>query len=100
SLDREKFLAAKAEAEQKLGVQKKKLEAWFGESFNPGSPDQCKRLLKVLGMGDVESADAKAMNACAAVHPFNELIVSAILAYRKQAKLLSTYFVWEKFWNN
>lgn len=100
SLDHEKFLAAKAEAEAKLEVQKKKLEAWFGESFNPGSSDQCKRLLKVLGMGDVESADAKAMNACAAVHPFNELIVSAILAYRKQAKLLSTYFVWEKFWNN
>jgi hypothetical protein len=100
SLDHEKFLAAKAEAEQKVEVQKKKLEAWFGESFNPGSPDQCKRLLKVLGMGDVESADAKAMNACAAVHPFNELIVSAILAYRKQAKLLSTYFVWEKFWNS
>lgn len=99
SLDHEKFLAAKAEAEAKLEVQKKKLEAWFGESFNPGSSDQCKRLLKVLGMGDVESADAKAMNACAAVHPFNELIVSAILAYRKQAKLLSTYFVWEKFWN-
>jgi DNA polymerase I-like protein with 3'-5' exonuclease and polymerase domains len=51
-------------------------------------------------MGDVESADAKAMTACAAVHPFNELIVSAILAYRKQAKLLSTYFVWDKFWND
>ena len=100
SLDQQKFLAAKAEAEAKLEVQRKRLEAWFGESFNPGSPDQCKRLLKVLGMGDVESADAKAMNACAAVHPFNELIVSAILAYRKQAKLLSTYFVWEKFWNN
>jgi len=99
SLDQQKFLAAKAEAEAKLEVQRKRLEAWFGESFNPGSPDQCKRLLKVLGMGDVESADAKAMSACAAVHPFNELIVSAILAYRKQAKLLSTYFVWDKFWN-
>lgn len=100
SLDREKFNSAKDSAEAKLEVEKLKLAAWFGPVFNPGSPDQCKRLLKVLGMGEVESADAKAMVACAAIHPFNERIVSAILAYRKQAKLLSTYFKWEKFWND
>lgn len=100
SLDKAKFDSARADAEAAVAVEKAKLAAWFGDKFNPGSPDQCKRLLKVLGMGDVESADAKAMTACAAVHPFNELIVSAILAYRKQAKLLSTYFVWDKFWND
>lgn len=100
SLDKAKFDAAKLEAEIKLGVEKTKLQAWFGDKFNPASPDQCKRLLKVLGMGEVESADAKAMTACAAVHPFNELIISAVLAYRKQAKLLSTYFQWDKFWND
>ena len=99
SLDAQRFNDGKQAAQAALAEQKGKIAAWLGTSFNPASPDQCKRLLKVLGMGDVESADAKAMNACAAAHPFNELIVSAILAYRKQAKLLSTYFVWEKFWN-
>jgi DNA polymerase I-like protein with 3'-5' exonuclease and polymerase domains len=99
SLDRERFEAGKQKAEAALAEKSARLAKWFGDKFNPASPDQCKRLLKVLGMGDVESADAKAMNACAAVHPFNELIVSEILAYRKQAKLLSTYFVWDKFWN-
>ena len=99
SLDRTKFDSARQSAETRLELHRRKLAAWFGEDFNPGSPDQCKRLLKVLGMGEVESADSKAMVACAAVHPFNELIVSEILAYRKQAKLLSTYFKWEKFWN-
>ena len=99
SLDRERFESGKVEAEARLKVQRDKLAAWFGEKFNPASSDQCIRLLKILGMGDLESADSKAMIACAAVHPFNELIVSAILAYRKQAKLLSTYFKWEKFWN-
>jgi len=99
SLDRERFDSARQAAETKLELHRKKLSAWFGEAFNPGSPDQCKRLLKVLGMGDLDSADSKAMVACAAVHPFNERIVSEILAYRKQAKLLSTYFKWEKFWN-
>jgi len=99
SLDRERFDSARQAAETKLELHRKKLSSWFGEEFNPGSPDQCKRLLKVLGMGDLDSADSKAMVACAAVHPFNERIVSEILAYRKQAKLLSTYFKWEKFWN-
>lgn len=99
ALDKVKFDQGKQAAETKLEERRKRLAAWFGDKFNPASPDQGKRLLKVLGMGDVDSADAKAMTACAAVHPFNELIVSEILAYRKQAKLLSTYFVWEKFWN-
>lgn len=98
SLDSTKFDSAKSDAEAKLAIEKAKLSAWFGPVFNPGSPDQCKRLLKVLGMGTVESADAKAMIACASIHPFNERIVSAIIAYRKQAKLLSTYFKWDKFW--
>jgi hypothetical protein len=99
SLDKSRFDLAKAKAEAELEKHRAKLSAWFGEGFNPRSPDQCKRVLKVLGMGDVESSDAKAMNACAAVHPFNELIVSEILAYREQAKLLSTYLDWDKFWN-
>lgn len=100
SLDSTKFDAGKIVAEAALKVQADKLSAWFGPKFNPASPDQCKRLLKILGMGIVESADAKAMIACAAIHPFNELIVSTVLAYRKQAKLLSTYFKWDKFWND
>lgn len=99
SLDKEKFTEAKEKAEAALNVQQQKLTAWFGPTFNPASPVQCKNLLMVLGMKNVESADSKSMIACAAVHPFNELIISAIIAYRKQAKLLSTYFKWEKFWN-
>jgi DNA polymerase I-like protein with 3'-5' exonuclease and polymerase domains len=100
-VDKAIFERNKAEAEEKLKVVAKPLAAWFGPKFNPGSSDQVKRLLTVLGMGkDIDSSDAKALNACAAAHPFNEKIVSAILAYRKQAKLLSTYFKWEKFWND
>jgi len=98
SLDRAKFDEAKAAAEVAVEKQREKLHAWFGPSFNPASPDQCKRLLKVLGMGEVESADAKAMNACAAVHPFNELIVSAILAYRKQAKAVKSWIMVDSDW--
>lgn len=99
SIDRNRFDIAKDAAERELSVQEQKLTAWFGPKFNPRSPDQCKRLLKVLGAGDVDSSDAKAMAAAAALTPFNTLIVSAIIGYREQAKLISTYLVWEKFWN-
>lgn len=99
ALNKPMFDIKMAEATAALKIQATKLAIWFGADFNPNSPDQCKRVLQVLGMRGVESADAKSMVACASVHPFNELIVSAILAYRKQAKLLSTYFKWEKFWN-
>lgn len=100
SLDRNRFNIAKDAAERELSVQEQKLTAWFGPKFNPRSPDQCKRLLKVLGAGDVDSSDAKAMAAAAALTPFNTLIVSAIIGYREQAKLISTYLVWDKFWND
>lgn len=99
SLDREVFDAKQLEAQTKLDAHAATLAAWFGPVFNPGSPDQCKRLLTVLGVKDVEAADAKALNSCAAMSPFNTRVVGEILAYRKQAKLLSTYFKWEKFWN-
>jgi DNA polymerase I-like protein with 3'-5' exonuclease and polymerase domains len=98
-LDKKVFDQKMLAAQTALAVQEQKLAAWFGPVFNPASPIQCKNLLRVLGMKNVEAADAKTMVACAAVHPFNELIISAIIAYRKQAKLLSTYFKWEKFWH-
>lgn len=98
-VNKERFESTKAAVEEKLKKHAKNLAEWIHPKFNPRSPDQVKRLLKVLGMGNVESSDAKALNAAAAVHPFNELIISEIIAYREQAKLLSTYFVWEKFWN-
>ena len=100
SLDKQEFDRRRADCEAQVEAHGKRLAAWFGDDFNPRSPDQGKRLLKVLGMGDVESADAKALNACAAVHPLNTLIIDELISYRKAAKLLSTYFVWEKFWND
>jgi len=99
AVDKKVFDERKLAAEVALEAQARKLAAWFGPAFNPSSPVQCKNLLRVLGMKQVESADAKSMTACAAVHPFNELIITAVTGYRKQAKLLSTYFKWDKFWN-
>lgn len=93
------FKSKKAEAETKRDASLKKLHHWIGPSFNPNSPIQMGKLLKVLGCGNLGGAGNKELNTAAASSPFNTLIISEIQAYRKQAKLLSTYFVWEKFWN-
>lgn len=97
-LDKDRFSAAKAAAEEAIAPHVAKLNAWI-PGFNPGSPDQCKRLLSVLGVPS-EAAGKIELIAAASVHPLNALIIGEILAFRKQAKLLSTYFVWEKFWND
>lgn len=99
ALNKGRFDAKQAEAQTKLSAHAATLATWFGEAFNPGSSQQCERVLTVLGMKDVDGADAKALNNAAAASPFNTRIVDEILAYRKQAKLLSTYFKWDKFWN-
>jgi len=92
------FTKQRAASSEQLAVVKQKLASWLGAGFNPLSPVQCKNLLRVLGAKGVDSADNAAMNATAATHPFNELIISEVLAYKKQAKLLSTYLVWDKMW--
>lgn len=103
SVDEKEFNASKTEIETILGMHESRLSAWIGAKFNPNSSDQCKRLLKVLGCakkdGTVPSADDKALTAAASAHPLNALILGEIQKVREYRKLLSTYLVWEKFWN-
>ena len=62
-----------------------------GESFNVASPKQMKALLKILGCGDLKSADATNLNKARFRHPFNSRVISHILKVRKARKLVSTY---------
>lgn len=100
AINLDEFHKGKAEAERELSIPQQKLAAWISPKFNPNSPQQCVNLLKVLGVKNVESADAKVLAAASTVHPINELILSEVTAYKKQAKLLSTYFKEEKFWHS
>lgn len=65
-------------------------------NFNPGSSQQTKKLLKVLGMGDVDSADETALKKAMYMHPLNDRILSMILDIRGYRKLVSTYLVADK----
>ena len=86
-----------------LHAQAKKLESSMEESlsklrkmtgvpnFNPSSPKQVLALMKILGDKKAESSDEKSIQACSYLHPLNERILTHILDYRGQRKLLSTY---------
>lgn len=69
-------------------------------AFNPRSPKQMLNLFKVLGLGHLTSADANNMKVAMASSPFNNALLSKIDEWKKDAKLLSTYLVDEKLWNN
>lgn len=60
-------------------------------NFNVASPIQMKALLKILGCGDLKSADEKNLKKARFRHPFNARIINHVLAVRKARKLISTY---------
>jgi DNA polymerase I-like protein with 3'-5' exonuclease and polymerase domains len=59
--------------------------------YNPGSPDQNKRMLRILGCDKVKSADAKYMKRVMHKHPFLELMLDLVLRYKKEEKMIGTY---------
>jgi DNA polymerase I-like protein with 3'-5' exonuclease and polymerase domains len=60
-------------------------------AFNPGSPVQVKKLLQVLGAGQITSTNAKDLKKAALFHPLNDWFISRIIQYREAKKLLSSY---------
>ena len=61
--------------------------------FNVNSSPQMKQLLKVLGCGDLTSADEKNLKKARFRHPFNARVISLVITIRKARKLVSTYLV-------
>lgn len=62
---------------------------WYG--FNPNSPPQVKLLFQALGAKDVKTTDAKARKKLAEKSPIAARIFASIDAWKKAAKLVSTY---------
>jgi len=104
AVDEAEFKLSKAEIEAELKKHEDKLTSWIHPKFNPGSPVQVKNLLFNLGYRDrdgglPDSSDDKTLTAAGAMSPFNALICEEIQSVREYRKLLSTYLVWEKFWD-
>jgi DNA polymerase I-like protein with 3'-5' exonuclease and polymerase domains len=88
-------LEKEAEAEKELIT----LRTWLNnKDFNPNSPLQVKTLFKILGCGHLPDTAAASMQRARAMHPINDLVLGKLITYKKAKKLISTYLVPEKFW--
>lgn len=67
--------------------------------FNPRSPQQMLKLFTVLGCGRLGSTDKAATLKARAASPLNDLILGECDAYKKSAKLESSYLDEKKLWN-
>lgn len=88
---------------QRLQIARKEVDASTSDSltslrkclgiqgFNPNSPVQVKKLLQVLGCGDITSTNEKDLQKAAYRHPLNSILIEKILEIRGLRKLTSTY---------
>lgn len=79
-------------------AQKGKLKGKY--LFNPRSPVQVLKLLKVLGADTTKGTGEIQLKKAMFQHPLNTVLLNKVLEFRKAGKLVSTYLVPEKFWKN
>jgi DNA polymerase I-like protein with 3'-5' exonuclease and polymerase domains len=97
--DIERTKIAQGSLEKEIASEVDELQTILGKGFNPNSPAQKLKLIKILGYKLAKNADEKALKKCAYLHPLNALIVGKILAVVKKIKLLSTYLTVGKEFN-
>ena len=76
---------------QELDLIRARLQKWFGDGFNPGSPQQVVKLISFYGSPDITSSDEPSIIKFSLRHPLNARFTSEILRYREVAKIISTY---------
>ena len=87
-----KLLEARAQVDKEESESLTSLQKMLGlPGFNPGSPAQVLKLLKVLGCGDIDSTEEKDLAKAALRHPLNARIIAHILKIRGLRKLATTY---------
>lgn len=70
----------------------RRLKHWFGEGFNPRSPQQVKALIHFYGSPDIQNADEVALLKFGTRHPLNRLFSDTILKSKEISKRISTYY--------
>ena len=93
--DMDRLLAARKEQDDIIAKQQARLDKILGMpsgvSFNVKSTPQMKLLLKLLGCGDLKSADEKSLKKVKFRHPLNSRIVDIILDIRSARTLNSNF---------
>jgi DNA polymerase I-like protein with 3'-5' exonuclease and polymerase domains len=99
-LDQKKFTEVREQKEIETEALKEKIQTQVGApGYNPNSSQQTVKLMKVLGAKDATSAEEKELKKLQATTPFNNLILINVIKYKKEKKLLSTYFQESKVWH-
>lgn len=81
------------EATQEVAEKVARLQVLTGcPTFNPNSPLQVQRLLKVLNVKDSSSGDSKHIKKAMAEHPLNERVLAEFLSIKADSKMASTYY--------
>lgn len=83
---------ARAEIDTEITALSKSLDTILGVTdFNVKSSPQMKAVLKVLGCGDLKSADEKSLKKARFRHPFNARIINKVLKIRELRTLREKY---------
>jgi DNA polymerase I-like protein with 3'-5' exonuclease and polymerase domains len=99
-IDQQRLVEVKLLKEKEVEDKSKSFEIMIAsKGFNVNSPKQVMALFKVLGVGSLTSTDKANMLKAQAAHPLNNRVLEELVEIRQARKLLSTYFVEEKFWN-
>lgn len=77
---------------QTLNDTQRRLQHWFGEGFNPRSPDQVAKLISFYGSPDITSSGEVELLKFGTRHPLNKLFSDTILKSRSVSKQISTYY--------
>jgi len=99
AVDASRLEKARNEATADCAKQLEEIQYILDEpNFNPNSPIQVKNLFGILKCGSLPTTGAADMLKARAMSSFNDVVLGKVVSYKKNMKLLGTYFVPEKFW--
>jgi hypothetical protein len=90
--DNEQRALLVAKDKQVLLNEEARLKKWFGEDFNPRSPDQVLKLIHFYGSSDIQSAGEVELIKFGFRHPLNKVFADSIIKVRETGKRISTYY--------
>lgn len=98
--DQERFKKIAAEKEANLAALLKRIQFLVNDStYNPGSWQQNERLFAILGCSDIEGTGKIPTQKAKFRHPLNNLVLTLVEDYKKEAKQVGTYFDITKLWH-
>lgn len=101
AIDRERLKEVAHKKGLALAQREQKFQTMIAApGFNPGSWQQVQKLMKVCGLGHIKGTGKAELLVAQASHPLNNRIFTEVQEIRQERKVLGTYLVEGKFWND